>query len=39
MDHATLAAKQAAKVVGYSGVDKSTALARALAAALDSLIR
>ena len=39
MDHATLAAKQAAKIVGYSGSDKSTALARALAAALDSLIR
>src|SRR5271165_3420693 len=35
MDHATLAAKQAAKIVGYSGSDKSTALARALAAALD----
>jgi Cof subfamily protein (haloacid dehalogenase superfamily) len=38
LDHATLAAKQAAKVVGYSGGDKSTALARSLAAALDSLI-
>jgi hydroxymethylpyrimidine pyrophosphatase-like HAD family hydrolase len=37
MDHATLAAKQAAKIVGYSGSDKSTALARALAAALDKM--
>jgi Cof subfamily protein (haloacid dehalogenase superfamily) len=37
MDHATLTAKQAAKVVGYSGDDRSAALARALAAALDYL--
>jgi hydroxymethylpyrimidine pyrophosphatase-like HAD family hydrolase len=39
MDHATLSAKQAAKVVGYSGGDKSAALARSLAAALDYLRR